>query len=135
MSDNHFEPDDPRWRLLLRRADQACVGVVIAISLSVMAAYWFYLDGHRGGLIDIDRAPRQPVQFQIDINSADWPELTLLPGIGESLARRIVEFRDAHGPFGQHDDIRRVKGIGPKTLEHIRPHLAPIQEAEHIAGP
>jgi competence protein ComEA len=128
VSDDRSQPDDPRWRLLLRRVDQACVSVVIVLSLLVMAAYWVAWGGNRGRLIDIDHVQPRPVQFQVDINSADWPELTLLPGIGESLARRIVEFRGAHGTFARHDDLRRVKGIGPKTLEQIRPYLAPVQD-------
>jgi len=50
----------------------------------------------------------------------------LLPGIGEMLARRIVESRREHGLFVDHEDLLRVKGIGPKTLQAMRPFLLPI---------
>jgi len=50
----------------------------------------------------------------------------LLPEIGESLAKRIVESRDADGPFADHDDLQRVRGIGPKTLDRVRPYLLPM---------
>lgn len=56
----------------------------------------------------------------IDINTAGLEELDGLPGIGPALARRIVVERQLHGPFTSADDLRRVKGIGPKKLEAIR---------------
>ena len=64
-----------------------------------------------------------------------WPELTQLPGIGETLARRIVESRRQAGPFADHEDIRRVRGIGPRTLERISPYLQSMPAAAAVAGP
>ena len=55
-----------------------------------------------------------------------WPELVTLPEIGELLARRIVDYRQQFGPFKSVEDLRRVRGIGPKTMEHLRPYLEPI---------
>lgn len=63
-------------------------------------------------------------EFRVDVNSASWPELSQLPRIGETLARRIVEEREQNGPFFSPDDLTRVRGIGPKTLEQILPYLA-----------
>lgn len=62
-------------------------------------------------------------RFLVDINSADWQTWMLLDGIGETLARRIVEDRNRRGPFASIEDVARVKGIGPKTLAKMRPHL------------
>jgi competence protein ComEA len=90
--------------------------------------------GTSGGLIEIDRAPRETVQFQLDVNEADWPEFTVLPGIGETLARRIVESREREGRFADVEDLRRVRGIGPKTLEEIRPYLRPLPPGGAVAG-
>jgi len=59
----------------------------------------------------------------IDLNRASAKELTRLPGIGEAIAKRIVDFRDRHGPFKHVDDLMKVKGIGEKSLEKIRPHV------------
>jgi competence protein ComEA len=124
----------PTGRLWLRRADQAILGGLAFSALVLMTAYWFHHGGHRGELIDIDRAERRSAQFQVDINEAAWPELAQLPGIGEQLARRIVESRAADGPFTAHDDLRRVRGIGPLTLERIRAHLLPMPEEGTVAG-
>jgi competence protein ComEA len=57
----------------------------------------------------------------ININTATISELTKLPGIGTTYAQRIIEYRKSHGPFQSLEDITKVKGIGPKTLEKMRP--------------
>lgn len=59
--------------------------------------------------------------IQIDLNRAQARELTLLPGVGPVLARRIVENRNRLGPFESVDALARVDGIGDKTIERIRP--------------
>lgn len=56
----------------------------------------------------------------ININTADQAQLDLLPGIGPALASRIITDRDEHGPFDSIDDLKRVSGIGPKTVEKLR---------------
>ena len=108
--------------------------MVLLVSLAVMTGYWVYQGGHRGRLIEVDRAEPQSVEFIVDVNSADWPELTLLPGVGETLARRIVDSRNQEGPFLDHGDLERVRGIGPKTVEKIRPYLLPMPDANNVAG-
>jgi competence protein ComEA len=113
----------PWW---LRRNDQYVVAALALVSLTYLAVLWLWQGGHRGRLIDIDQNPRGTISFLVDINSADVTELMLLPEIGETLARRIVESRASHGPFRQLSDLRRVRGIGPKKLEAIRPYLAPL---------
>ena len=57
----------------------------------------------------------------VDINRATAEELDGLPGIGPVLARRIVEFRERHGPFALVEDLLEVPGIGPRILERLRP--------------
>jgi competence protein ComEA len=65
----------------------------------------------------------------VDVNSATWPELAQLPGIGETLARRIVDDRRRRGPFADLDDLpRRVPGIGPKKYRQIKPYLHPARQ-------
>jgi competence protein ComEA len=61
----------------------------------------------------------------INLNTASVQELMRLPGIGEVYARRLVAYRQEHGPFKSVDDLINVKGIGPKKLEKLRPFLAP----------
>jgi competence protein ComEA len=88
--------------------------------------YWGYLGGHRGGLIEIERATPRQAKFLVDINRTDWPEILQLPGLGETLAQRVLAERQDRGPFLDVDDLVRVNGIGPKTLEKLRPYLLPI---------
>ncbi|MBW2632032.1 MAG: helix-hairpin-helix domain-containing protein [Deltaproteobacteria bacterium] len=54
---------------------------------------------------------------KININTATVEELVNLKRIGPKYAERIVQYRDANGPFVKVEDIMMVKGIGPKTLE------------------
>lgn len=56
-------------------------------------------------------------------NHASAEELTLLPGIGPSLALRIVESRNQNGLFRTPADLRRVKGVGEKTLGKFKEFL------------
>jgi competence protein ComEA len=57
------------------------------------------------------------------INRARVDELELLPGVGPSLAKRIVEARDRDGPFRSATDLARVKGIGKRTQEKLSQFL------------
>lgn len=59
----------------------------------------------------------------IDINSATAKEFERLSGIGPQIAGRIVAYREKNGAFKRVDDITKVRGIGPKTLNRLRPHL------------
>ena len=57
---------------LLRLADQATVAVLVVLALASMALYWFTQGGHRGALIEIDRAQPLQARFQVELNSAPW---------------------------------------------------------------
>jgi competence protein ComEA len=59
----------------------------------------------------------------VNLNVADEAALELLPGIGETKAKRIVEYRHGH-PFRRVEDLVKVKGIGKKTLARLKPYLA-----------
>jgi len=122
----------PHW--LLRRADQATVAVLVLVALALTVGWWVSQGGWRGQLIEVERADPQTAHFELDPNKADWPELVQLPGIGPTLAKRIVESRQTDGPFLDHDDLQRVRGIGPKTLDGIRPYLRPMPPADAVAG-
>lgn len=56
----------------------------------------------------------------VNVNTASQKELESLPGIGEVIAQRIIEYRETHGPFTTVEDLLKVKGIGPKKLEKLR---------------
>lgn len=60
---------------------------------------------------------------KININSASQKDLESLPRIGPVTAKNIIEFREANGPFKTIQEITKVKRIGPKTLEKIKPFI------------
>lgn len=79
---------------------------------------------------ETDRAPDEaPAAIRINVNRADRDELQLLPGIGPVMADRIVEDRTRFGFFRSLDDLERISGIGPRTVEQLRPH-AVVRERE-----
>jgi competence protein ComEA len=59
----------------------------------------------------------------IDVNTASETDLERLPGVGPSLARRIVEYRQANGPFATPDDLQNVSGIGPSKFAKMEPFI------------
>lgn len=134
MPERPETPPENASRPLLKRLDQAVVATLVALALVAMGVHWLARGGATGRLIELERAPRDPLVFRVDINEADWPELSTLPGIGEALARRIVESRAAEGNFADVDELTRVRGIGPKTLEQLRPYLRPVPAAGNVAG-
>ena len=70
----------------------------------------------------------------MDLNRATAEDLDAIPGIGPALARRIVDYRKAHGPFKQVEDLSEVRGIGPQNLQKLKPYLG-LGSPEDIAPP
>ena len=66
-------------------------------------------------------APTGASRAPLDLNGASEADLQALPGIGPQIARRIVAHRSEHGPFRSLEDLMAVRGIGPKTVERLRP--------------
>jgi competence ComEA-like helix-hairpin-helix protein len=89
-------------------------GVLLGIVATLLTVHWF--TSARGGTrpTDLDRA------YRVDLNRAGEAELRQLPGIGEKLAQRIEAYRRTHGAFRRIEDLRKVPGIGPVTLERLR---------------
>ena len=61
--------------------------------------------------------------FPVDLNTADAALLDTVPGIGEVIAGRIIEYRNSVGKFKTVDELLNIKGIGEKTLEEMRDYL------------
>ena len=74
----------------------------------------------RGGQEDVTPEPLPPV----NVNTADVELLQTLDGIGPALAQQIVDYREANGPFSSLDDLVKIKGIGPTTVERFRERAA-----------
>jgi competence ComEA-like helix-hairpin-helix protein len=65
------------------------------------------------------KPPPQPV----NLNTASSEQLQLVPGIGPATAEKILQMRKSYGPFKSVDDLRAVRGIGPKRIEKMRKYL------------
>lgn len=119
---------------LLDRLDQIPIAGLTLLALMSMVGWYVVNGGLSGGLVEIDRAAPLGYQYLVDLNSAEWPELAQLPEVGPVLAQRIVDSRRTDGPYDLPDDLMRVNGIGPKTLDRVRKHLLPLPGETQVAG-
>jgi competence protein ComEA len=115
------EPTTPAKALLTWPA-----GVQFALGVIVIAGIFFLLGRWSLDWSRAVPAPLAGVEREVpalDLNRATRAELRLIPGIGDALAQRVVNQRERNGPFKSVDELRQVSGIGPKTLERLRPRL------------
>ena len=61
--------------------------------------------------------------IKVNINTANLDKLQTLPGIGEAMAKRIIEYRTENGKFQSIDDIKNVSGIGDSKFEKIKEYI------------
>lgn len=106
-----LQRDAPGFRLLL------------AFSCLLLLAQWVWTSSRRPEPLRVTRGTQLPAGFLIDVNQAGWVDWMQLEGVGPALASRIVADRQVHGPFATIDDLQRVPGIGPATLDRIRGSL------------
>lgn len=89
--------------------------------MALACGIWAHLMDRREASRGAAPSPPGPVSpMLVDVNVAGAEELALLPGVGPSIAKRIVSDRTERGPFASVDELRRVKGIGAATLERVR---------------
>lgn len=69
------------------------------------------------------RASSKPAPSPLDVNLASAEDFQKLPGVGPQLARRIVAYRQKHGPFRRVEDLMAIRGMGLKKWKAIRPYL------------
>jgi competence protein ComEA len=81
--------------------------ILVALSVAVVAGA---ADGPRPGGV-------------VNVNTASSEQLQMLPRVGPALAERIIEFREANGPFQAVDEIIAVKGIGESSFEKLEPYI------------
>lgn len=99
-------------RASIDRRSGRTVALLLASVACVVALRW-----------GVSQGASMPLAWRVDPSTASRAELSMLPGVGPSLARAIILERTEHGPFRSVDDLSRVKGIGPARLAALRPWL------------
>lgn len=97
--------------MILSRTDRLVLGLLLGLGL--LAAGIGQLAG-----------PSPPLELKesaepVELNSASFAELLRLPGIGPTLAERIIAYRERNGPFRSLEELLQVRGIGPKLLRRL----------------
>ena len=97
-----------------------------AAALCVMGMFWIASSlpaGAVGGSADSWTAQLSLAQ-RVPVNSADVSHLRRLPGIGQTLAERLVEVRETSGAFHRIEDLERVPGIGPAKRRALEAYVS-----------
>lgn len=94
------------------------IALSLIVSISVLS-----LGCHRGHVDAPGMHRPDPLPHAININTASAEELQKIPYIGGTLAAKIVEHRNVHGPFRRVEHLMLVQGIGDKRFRKIRPLL------------
>ena len=71
----------------------------------------------------VEENDETPGELRVNINEAGEEELCQLPQIGPARAKKILEYREKHGPFASIEEIRAVSGIGDGIFQQIREHI------------
>ena len=123
-----------RFPGFLRAGDQRVVGAVGVCLLVIVGLVTAWLAVGGDGLANVETLPKNRSTFQVDLNQADWPEISALPKIGEKMARRIVAFREENGPYSSVQSLTLVEGIGSFTLNSIRPYIAELPLSDKMVA-
>jgi len=110
----------------LRPRDQLALMATLLVTVVLIGIWVGTLAVQSSGLATVETMAARNAVPKIDLNKADWTELSALPKIGESTARRIIQFRQEHGPFADLNALTNVKGIGQSTLKAIQPYVAQL---------
>jgi competence protein ComEA len=114
------------------RASQWLIAFLLGTTITLLAVHLCGLA--RWGTRPTTLQPGTKPQYRIDVNNADRAELLQLPGVGASLAARIDDYRRNYGSFRTVEELAQVQGIGPTTLERLRPwvRVSGVSETEGI---
>ena len=97
----------------------ALIGASLARNLPNSSGVYYVSNAEKSSLI----AQGEAVDPKLNINSAAPEELEELDGIGEIIAQNIVNYRESHGKFSSISELKKVEGIGDKTLDKIEPYI------------
>lgn len=107
------------WALLEQAGGLQADADLEALNLAAPVTDGMHLHVPRRG----ERSATPTPSPRLDLNTASVEELEQLPGIGPRTAQAIVDYRLKHGPFRRLEDLLAVSGIGPATLERLRPYV------------
>jgi competence protein ComEA len=60
---------------------------------------------------------------KLNLNDADVEELTQIRGVGDKIARKIVDYREQHGPFKSCDDLKKIPGFSQTEMEALKKYV------------
>ncbi len=78
--------------------------------------------------------PEDPEETELDLNSATKEQFMSLPGVGDVLAQRIVDYRAEHGEFHSIEELKNVSGIGDKTFQALKDRIKVEDTYENISS-
>jgi competence protein ComEA len=118
--------EPPGWP----RSAQCATALLLLLALGLLG--WHVVSAQRWGARPTTLEADAVSTSRIDLNNADRAQLLQLPGVGETLARRIEAYRQEHNGFRNVEELRRVTGIGPALLERLRPlvEVEPYEDEE-----
>lgn len=104
------------------RRNKSVIAIIVAALGLGSGGAWLARSGHN--------ADATPVQgtLRVNINTSTLTELESIPGIGEARAKHVVAGR----PYATVDELLKVSGIGPKSLEDLRPYVKVDGETEKL---
>ena len=124
-----------RRGLTLESIEQSALVAALLACAAIIVGYVSFSYNRHDSLINIDEMEYRSTRYAVDINTAEWPELANIPGVGPNLAKTIVEHRAEFGAFSTTDEFEQVPGIGEATLADLRPYLLPIvSQPPHLSS-
>ena len=113
----------------LNKSEKILLGIALLLSSFIIMYNLFYIPTLPNANItkkelvfqDIENDDNsEQVSNPVNINSASIEELKKIPGIGESIAQKIIEYREENGGFSCKQEITNVNGIGKKKYESMK---------------
>lgn len=95
----------------------------VAMALGLLWLSSGYVAAETMSVETVEQSEGRRQEAAININEATVEMLTSLPRIGETVAGRIVEFRQEHGPFKRIEELMNVRGVGEKTFSRLKDRI------------
>lgn len=114
---------------MIRNSEKLFISILAGIFLLALSCILLLrCFGIELGTVSLSRSPRKEnISFicdgKLNINEATEVHLTQLPGVGTTLAKRIVQYRNSHGEFESSEDLLKIKGMNKRTVESIEPYI------------